>query len=985
MLGGAPGAAAAPVKPSEGPATAAPQERNRSGGRSVPAVWPRPHDIRAQGRSVPVGTEVALVAAEGVDPHALEALREVLRSAGAEEVGELAPGAGLPSEALVVRAGGPGAEEALRGLRAPLRADLPAGGYRLAVGRFEGRDTVALSGEGPDGLFHAVQTLRQLVVGPSGGGERATIAGAVVRDWPGIAERGTTEGFYGTPWTPRERLAHLDFLGRTKQNHFLYAPGDDAYRQARWRDPYPAEQRAAFRELADRARRNHVTLGWAVAPGQALCFADEDDLRALNRKLDAMWALGVRSFQLQFQDVSYDEWHCGEDRDRFGSGPRAAARAQAHFANAVAEHLARRHPGSAALTLMPTEYYQDGQTEYRRALSKALSPRVRVAWTGVGVVPRTITGSEVATARQVFAHPLVTVDNYPVNDYARDRIFLGPYTGREPGVATGSEALLANAMEQPTASRIPLFTAADYAWNPRGYRPADSWRAAVDDLAGADPGPRAALRALAGNDASSVLGAEESAYLRPLIEAVWRSDDGDDAERFGTATERLRKAFGVMRGAPRQLSEAQGGALAREVGPWLEQLARYGEAGQRAVDVLLALRKGDGAAAWRAELEVRRLRKAIGRAPETVGEGVLDPFLDRTLARAEAWSGGANTRPESSVEAGGTEFRVSLGRPRPLEAVTVLTSPTGDGAGRRTAVEVRVPGEGWRRIGPLSGSGWTELPARGVRADAVRLSWPQGARPPEVHRLAPWHTDNPDARSALEREETDVEIGGGPQQVLAELTSDRPREVRGRLRAKAPRGITVDLPERVSLRRGAKTSLPVRVRAEKGTPPGSYRVPLDLAGQTRTLTVRVSHRTGGPDLARGAETVSSGEETADFPASAAVDGDRRTRWSSPAEDGAWLQVELDRPRHLGQAVLHWQEAYAARYRIQVSADGRTWRTAATVRNGGGGREVVRFDAPGARFVRIQGERRATRFGYSLWSVELYAVASGDGPADDRGR
>lgn len=135
---------------------------------------------------------------------------------------------------------------------------------------------------------------------------------------------------------------------------------------------------------------------------------------------------------------------------------------------------------------MPTEFYQDGSTDYRKALAEELDDRVQIAWTGVGVVPRTITGGELAGARAAFGHPLVTMDNYPVNDYAQDRIFLGPYTGRDPAVAMGSAALLANAMEQPSASRIPLFTAADFAWNPKGYRPQESWRAAIDDLAGGD-------------------------------------------------------------------------------------------------------------------------------------------------------------------------------------------------------------------------------------------------------------------------------------------------------------------------------------------------------------------------------------------------------------------------------------------------------------------------------------------------------------------
>ena len=77
-----------------------------------------------------------------------------------------------------------------------------------------------------------------------------------------------------------------------------------------------------------------------------MCLSSEEDLRALRRKVDAMWALGVRSFQLQFQDVSYSEWHCDADAETFGKGPQAAARAQARVANALADHLARAAPAA---------------------------------------------------------------------------------------------------------------------------------------------------------------------------------------------------------------------------------------------------------------------------------------------------------------------------------------------------------------------------------------------------------------------------------------------------------------------------------------------------------------------------------------------------------------------------------------------------------------------------------------------------------------
>ncbi|MFF6995074.1 beta-N-acetylglucosaminidase domain-containing protein [Streptomyces sp. NPDC008313] len=995
------GTVPAVAAPHRAPASAGDRE---AAGTGVPAVWPRPQSLRAAGGTVAVTDEVVLVldaaptTAPGVtptatgaapDPYALDALRALLREAGARTVTTVREGEAVPAGALVVRVGeepapagpapgasGPGAvsplplrpaaslDGTLTALGASPRADLPSGGYRLAVGRVGGRDAVALAGVGGDGLFHAVQTLRQLTAGAAPGPGR--IAGAVVRDWPGTAVRGTTEGFYGTPWTHGQRLAQLDFMARTKQNRYVYAPGDDLYRQARWREAYPARQRAEFQELADRARRDHVTLAWTVAPGQAMCFSSEADVRALTRKADAMWALGFRAFQLQFQDVSYSEWHCHADAEAFGSGPEAAARAQARVANAMARHLAARHPGAAALSLMPTEYYQDGSTEYRAALAAALDEGVEVAWTGVGVVPRTITGRELARTRAVFGgHPLVTMDNYPVNDYAQDRVFLGPYTGREPAVATGSAALLANAMQQPRASRIPLFTAADYAWNPRDYRPRESWQAAIADLAGGDAGAEGALRALAGNDASSVLGGDESAYLRPLVEAFWRTRTtpggaaGSGADGGGAAR-RLSDAFTVMRQAPGRLGDA---ALAEEVAPWTEQLARYGEAGETAVAMLRAQTDGDATTAWRDYRALGRLRDALAASRVTVGKGVLDPFLKRAAKAYEAWAG-LGHEPAADKGAAGDGRTVRFPRVRALDAVTVLADP-----GTTGTVEAHVPGEGWRRVGDLAPGGATET-GRVERADGVRVT---GADASRVRHLVPWYAESADASVELERAGTDVEIGGG-RRVTVRLTSLRPSDVRGRLTAKAPAGIEVRVPGASTLPRGTSVDVPVEITVPPRTPSGTYEVPLTFGGTTRTLTVRAFPGTAGPDVARTGTASSSADETKDFPARAANDGDPDTRWSSPAEDGAWWQVELAAPVRLGRVVLRWQDAYASGYRVQVSADGRTWRTAATVRDGRGGEESVRMDERDVRWIRVQGDKRATRYGYSLWSVGAYAVA-----------
>ncbi|WP_405730033.1 beta-N-acetylglucosaminidase domain-containing protein [Streptomyces sp. NBC_01537] len=1078
---------------------------------ATPSVWPRPQSLHAQGGFTPVTETVTLVAGPQADPYALEAIRTALREAGARHIVEAAAST---SKGTTVYADGPAAAATLRALGAAGTGDLPAGGYRLAVGG----ETVALAGAGDDGLFHAAQTLRQLVTAKG-------LPGVVIRDWPATAVRGTAESFYGEPWSQSQRLAQLDFLGRTKQNQYLYAPGDDPYRQEQWREPYPAAQRSRFRALAERAERNHVTLAWAVAPGQAMCFSSEDDRKALLRKIDAMWALGMRAFQLQFQDVSYSEWQCGEDADTYGSGPKAAAHAQADVANAVAEHLRlhrRLHftARSSGLSMLPTEYYQDGATAYRTALAGALNAGVPVAWTGVGVVPEKITGTQVAGALAALGHPLLTLDNYPVNDYAEDRLFLGPYNGREPAVALATSGVLAAAMRQAAASRIPLFTAADYAWNPGAYDPAGSWQAAIDDLAGKDAGKRAALRALAGNDASSALGGTESAYLRPLLKDFWTAYDDGTASGLDAAAGRLKAAFATMQSAPESLDGLADGAFGAEVRPWLSQLARYGDAGGRAVDMLLAQQRGDGTAAWRDRLAVERARKRIARSTATVGAGVLAPFLAKALETADAWSGvgtdgrqptstlgsarstqlaamtdgkdspawtsdappqkddafgvdlgtartvravrvtmGAQDRlrdavleysagdgsgwrragefhDESTVTASlpagakaryvrlrsaaaqesavsvrefavttpdeaddrpadtspatdgdvttayrpqGGSLTVSLGSARPLDAVTVLTDPAGAGS-EPGSVEVHVPGEGWRSLGAL-GSGWTELPAHAAKADALRLTWNTAADAPPVHEIVPWYADRPAARMTLDRTEADVEVGGDPATVSAELADASPDAARVTLTAAAPDGVTAAAPGAVDLPRGGTLTVPVTVAVPEGSAPGTYEVPVTLTVDGRavrqTVTVHAYPRTGGSDLARGAQAVSSADESADFPASSVTDGDAATRWSSPAQDGAWVQVQLERPAAIGRVDLVWQDAYASRYEVLTSADGVTWHTAATVADGAPGARTVHLDAPAdTRFLRVQGIDRGTKYGYSLYSVAAYTVASG---------
>ena len=69
----------------------------------------------------------------------------------------------------------------------------------------------------------------------------------------------------------------------------------------------------------------------------------------------------------------------------------------------------------------------------------------------------------------MFGHDILIWDNYPVNDYAAGRILLAAYSGREPGLADHVVGVISNPMNQAAASKLALYSFAEFGWNPATY------------------------------------------------------------------------------------------------------------------------------------------------------------------------------------------------------------------------------------------------------------------------------------------------------------------------------------------------------------------------------------------------------------------------------------------------------------------------------------------------------------------------------------
>jgi hypothetical protein len=128
--------------------------------------------------------------------------------------------------------------------------------------------------------------------------------------------------------------------------------------------------------------------------------------------------------------------------------------------------------------------------------------------------------------------------------------------------------------------------------------------------------------------------------------------------------------------------------------------------------------------------------------------------------------------------------------------------------------------------------------------------------------------------------------------------------------------------------------------------------------------------TSATNLSQGKTATASSTESAAFPASAAVDGDTGTRWSSAFSDPQWLEVDLGATHSLDHVVLNWESAYAKSFQIQTSTNGTDWTSAYSTTSGAGGVQTIPVSGS-ARYVRVYGTARATQYGYSLWEFQVF--------------
>lgn len=313
---------------------------------------------------------------------------------------------------------------------------------------------VVIAGRDEAGTYYGVQQFIQMA-------DKQAVTETA--ESPAIALRGVIEGFYGNPWSFEDRKSQFDFYGANRMNVYIYGPKDDPYHHSRWYEPYPAEKAAQMAELIKHAAKNKVKFTWAMHPSNSIESAD--DRRKALEKLKQMYDLGVRSFAIFFDDIS-----------------AKSVDLQIDYLNFLDREFVKAHDDVEPLTVCPTIYNRAWNSgNYLEKMGKGLNPDIKIMWTGNSVCDMIDAADCQWFTEQTGRKPFIWL-NYPVNYYGQHNLLMGPVVGNDPAIKSMVSAFCSNPMQYAEASKVALYSLADFAWNPDEYDADAAWERSMEYL-----------------------------------------------------------------------------------------------------------------------------------------------------------------------------------------------------------------------------------------------------------------------------------------------------------------------------------------------------------------------------------------------------------------------------------------------------------------------------------------------------------------------
>ena len=503
-----------------------------------------------------------------------------------------------------------------------------AEGYFIRINAKE----IVLAGNDEQGTFYAVQTLKQLL-------KDNQLPVTEITDYPEISFRGVVEGFYGAPWSHQARLRQLKFYGENKMNTYIYGPKDDPYHSSpNWRLPYPANEAKQIQELVNVAKENAVNFVWAIHPGKDIKWNQEDRDNLLG-KFEKMYDLGVRSFAVFFDDIS-------------GEGTRADK--QAELLNYIDEQFVKVKKDVTPLIMCPTEYnksWSNVKGGYLTTLGTKLNPSIHIMWTGDRVIADMYEGDVekggMKWINNLIQRPAYVWWNFPVSDYVRDHLLMGPVYGNDLHIANLMSGFVTNPMEHAESSLLAIYGVASYAWNPDKYDSNKAWKDAMKAVL-----PSAAKELEIFATHNSDLGAnghgyrrDESVALKPIAESFLNEYLNKGTYKLQTWHTLYATFESMEEAADILMTNTENPALIAEMKPWLMQHKLMGETGQTVMRMIETYNSNLQERFLSLYKRAKSLQQQMFTVDQTYNQNpyqpgvktaglVIKPLIDKTFAKA---------------------------------------------------------------------------------------------------------------------------------------------------------------------------------------------------------------------------------------------------------------------------------------------------------------------------------------------------------------
>lgn len=465
-----------------------------------------------------------------------------------------------------------------------------AQGYTLSVSNATNQNgQVTIVATDGNGAYYGVMSLRQLLLAK---GEDGSIPSVNVSDYPDVAFRGYVEGFFGTPWSNEDRASLFRDASLYKMTTYIYAPKDDAYHRAEWRTPYPQAELDKLKAIIDVALENNMTFCWTIHPGADYNYTLDsdsngvvDDFEALMEKFEQVYALGVRQFGIVFDDLAILA-----DKNVIDGAKHSALLTKAK------EAMKAKHNDILPFITVPTMYSNDSKqadwTAYLKPFLEGVPKDTIVFWTGSSTMSAlTKESMEVPKTQTGVNMDLGFWWNYPVNDYCFGRVLMAPLTLLDKNV-DNIKAFLLNPMSEADASKVAIFSGADYAWNMGDFDAVPSWERAIKELV---PEAHEAFARFADNisglNYSQQFVFPESRYMADTLSAFSKAIEDGKVSRATAAA--LRAEFEQMLADVTVLKGIKNAALLEEITPYLEVYKLLAEAGITATNAVAAIESGN--------------------------------------------------------------------------------------------------------------------------------------------------------------------------------------------------------------------------------------------------------------------------------------------------------------------------------------------------------------------------------------------------------